>query len=151
MVKGICKGNCSSKEKIITNKHFFLCDNCNRKRLKKNKWKSKEDIIKEEVARVYKIIDANFDKCSGCGRKGALSHSHLIPKSLRKDLEANINNITLHCLVRTDGSEGCHSRWESNNPRKMFTLMDLEDNFLKIKELDLQYYQKLIHKLKFVE
>lgn len=97
----------------------------------------------KELNKVYKEIeDEREHKCSGCGRYDVpLSHSHLIPRSRRKDLITDKRNITYHCL--TIGTRrGCHDIWESKDKDM---LLDYFYNMNMIKELDKEYYH-LINK-----
>ena len=72
----------------------------------------KQTKINKALQRVYKLIaETRGHYCTGCGRHDVpLSHSHYIPRSRRKDLETDINNITYHCLS-IDGRKGCHDLW----------------------------------------
>ena len=60
----------------------------------------KQSAINRELKRVYKEMELTRGHyCTGCGRSDvALSHSHYIARSRRKDLETDPNNITYHCL-----------------------------------------------------
>jgi len=142
---GIC-ANCA-KEKIIVNNTKKLCLYCNNKRLKDNK-KDKVDKTNKlynKINKTYNEIDIEREQmCSGCGQQNHLSRSHIISRKHRKDLEADKNNIKLHCLQRADGSKGCHQRWEGTLEEKM-TLMDFEENMKYIKEIDIQHYNKIIN------
>lgn len=48
--------------------------------------------------------------CTGCGSQAMLSHSHIVPRSQEKSLEAVKANITYHCSK-------CHEKWEHSNDR----------------------------------
>ena len=99
---------------------------------------NKQKGIHKELKKVYKeIAEEREHKCTGCNRYDVpLSHSHLIPRSRRKDLTTNKKNITYHCL--TFGSRrGCHDIWESKD-RTM--LLDYFNNMAIVKELDNEYY-----------
>ena len=78
---------------------------------KVSKKQSKEN---RALQKVYKqIAEDRGHYCTGCGRGDiALRHSHIIPRSRRKDLELDKKNITYHCLDM-DGRKGCHTIWES--------------------------------------
>jgi len=75
-----------------------------------------------------------------------LSHGHLIRRSKRKDLELDPKNIVYDCLQREDGSEGCHTRFESMDWHKMNTLKDFDKRLAYIKSKDIQLYNKIISK-----
>ena len=99
---------------------------------------------KRRLSIIYKeIAEERGHYCSGCGRSDVpLSHSHIIPRSRRKDLTTNKKNITYHCL--TFGSRrGCHDIWESKD-RTM--LLDYFNNMSIIEELDREYYNLLKQK-----
>ena len=159
-----CKDN---KEKPLANKTKKLCEKHNKKRLSslenptnivkeaslterliKNsgikRISDKEKINREAYLLACKEIDKRINFCTGCGNPDNLSHSHLIPRSRRKDLESTIQNLTLHCLVRKDNSEGCHSLWESMDWIKMNKLFDFNENLSRVKELDINYYNKIL-------
>lgn len=83
------------------------------------------------------IAEEREHKCTGCGRYDVpLSHSHLIRKSWRKDLEACKENITYHCLSIGD-RKGCHEKWEDGGRG----LLDYDTNMEIIKRLDKVYYE----------
>ena len=107
---------------------------------------NKQRSINKKLKRVYEKISEERDHCcSGCGRYDVLlSHSHLIPRSKRKDLECEGRNIVYHCLS-IDGRIGCHQLWESNLEDKM-RLLDYHQNMDYIKEVDSKYYYLLINK-----
>lgn len=95
----------------------------------------------KELRKLNKVYDEialeREHKCTGCGRYDVpLSHSHLIPRSRRKDLITNKKNITYHCLSMGK-RKGCHSIWETSD---RVTLLDYFDNLETIKELDIDYY-----------
>ena len=98
----------------------------------------KEQTQKRKLKKVYKeIAEERGHYCTGCGRSDVpLRHSHLIPKSRRKDLETDKRNITYHCLDMGE-RKGCHTIWESKD-RCM--LLDYHKNLEKILEMDVEYY-----------
>ena len=53
-----------------------------------------------ELRKVYERMEQERGHyCTGCGRSDLpLSHSHIIPRSRRKDLVTDPLNITYHCL-----------------------------------------------------
>ena len=97
-------------------------------------------VTKTKLNKVYKeIAKERGHYCTGCGKPDGvvpLSHSHLIPRSRRKDLEADKLNITYHCLS-IDGRRGCHEIWES---RERVKLLDYHKNIEKILEMDVEYF-----------
>ena len=101
----------------------------------------KESKAKRLLKKVYQEIEQERGHfCTGCGRSDVpLSHSHLIPRSRRKDLEADKRNIQYHCMdsfART----GCHSIWESIDRDQ---LLDYHKNMEYILEVDPEYYYLL--------
>ena len=104
--------------------------------MKKESQKQKN--IKKQLIMVYKEIAEERDhSCSGCGRFDVpLSHSHLIPRSRRKDLVCDKRNIVYHCMGFGE-LKGCHSKWES---KERVELLDFQQNMEYIKEVDSEYY-----------
>ena len=100
---------------------------------------SKQQKINRELKRVYRIMsETRGHYCTGCGRSGTgLSHSHIIPRSRRPDLQTDINNITYHCLIGQYGSKGCHQMWESKDRVR---LLDYHKNMEYILQNDTTYY-----------
>ena len=100
----------------------------------------KQKAIKIKLIAVYKQIAEERDHyCTGCGRYDVpLSHSHYIPRSRRKDLETNINNITYHCLSIGE-TKGCHDLWDGNITDKK-KLLDFDDAMEYIKKTDKEFY-----------
>tara|TARA_R110001583_G_scaffold180966_1_gene338166 strand:+ start:209 stop:535 length:327 start_codon:yes stop_codon:yes gene_type:complete len=97
---------------------------------KQNKEKKKLKIIYNELA------SERGHYCSGCGRSDVpLSHSHIIPRSRRKDLVTDKRNITYHCL--SIERKGCHDMWETKDRVK---LLDYHKNMEYILEVDTEYY-----------
>ncbi len=79
--------------------------------------------------------------CTGCDGKKFLSHSHLVPRSYRKDLECVKANITYHCL---DFANGCHRKWEGMGAP---LLMDFLANMTYIWVTDPTYFWKKYYAL----
>ena len=100
----------------------------------------KQSKINKELKKVYsEIAETRGHYCTGCGRSDVpLSHSHYIPRSRRKDLETNRNNITYHCLSM-GGRKGCHDLWEGGVSDKQ-KLMDYHQAMEFILEQDTEYY-----------
>ena len=93
-----------------------------------------------ELKKIYKeIADERPHYCTGCGRGDvALSHSHIIPRSRRKDLVLDKRNITYHCLGDST-RKGCHQLWEGCIEDKQ-RLLDYHTNLEYILEVDTEYY-----------
>ena len=91
-----------------------------------------------KLSSVYtEIASERGHYCSGCGKSNVpLSHSHLIPRSRRKDLVTDKRNITYHCLSIGE-HKGCHDLWESKDRVK---LLDYHKNMEYILEVDTEYY-----------
>ena len=98
---------------------------------KQKKEKRRLSIIYNEIA------EERGHYCTGCGKTGNLSHSHLIPRSRRKDLITDKRNITYHCVIGPNGTKGCHQLWESKERTK---LLDYCKNMEYILEVDTEYY-----------
>lgn len=152
-------------DKPIVNRRHMLCNECNRKRLHPdtesfeikrqkqrialvNKYKPKPISIKQkqrniEITDTYREMARVRERmCTGCGTTQRLSHSHIIPRSRRKDLEANIDNLTYHCLSIGD-IRGCHDIWEHGTMEEKKSLYDFEQNMQYIKSVDEVYYRLL--------
>tara|TARA_R110000751_G_scaffold90246_1_gene177232 strand:- start:359 stop:712 length:354 start_codon:yes stop_codon:yes gene_type:complete len=96
-----------------------------------------------ELRKVYeRMAEERGHYCTGCGRSDVpLSHSHLIPRSRRKDLVLDPRNITYHCLDSGGGvsRKGCHQLWEGGVASKV-KLLDYHSNLEYILEVDAEYY-----------
>lgn len=94
--------------------------------------------INKELKIVYQqIADERGHYCTGCGRSDVpLSHSHIIPRSRRKDLTTATENITYHCLSM-GGRRGCHDIWDSADKHK---LLDYHKSMEYILTVDTEYY-----------
>ena len=172
--KGKCNG-CGLDDIYIVNKKYGLCNKCNYIRINGidaiNEKQQKNSLKRSEVNRSNKIkqksskqsiIDKEYEKikedfisklkdsdgyyCKGCGNPNNLSLSHLIRRSRDSSLTPVIENMTIHCLIRPDGSEGCHQRWETIS--KMWELQDFNDNMKMIRKIDPEYYWILMGKLR---
>ena len=76
------------------------------KRTPIRKKSKKQNAIDRELKKVYQeMSETRKPVCSGCGTWQYLTHSHIIPRSRRRDLVVDINNITYHCM-------NCHRKWE---------------------------------------
>jgi len=99
---------------------------------------NKQKKEKRRLSIIYdQIAEERGQYCTGCGRSTNLSHSHLIPRSRRKDLVTDKRNITYHCIVGPNGTKGCHQLWESKERTK---LLDYCKNMEYILEVDTEYY-----------
>ena len=103
-----------------------------------SKKQSKEN---RELSKVYKqMAEDKGHYCTGCGRGDVpLSHSHIIPRSRRKDLVTDPNNITYHCLGGGGKRKGCHELWEGCLEEKQ-RLLDYHASMEYILEVDTEYY-----------
>jgi len=102
----------------------------------------KQKIINKELKKVYKQMAINREHyCTGCNRYDIpLSHSHIIPRSRRKDLITDPRNITYHCLGEIGSNrKGCHQIWEGSIENKK-SLLDYHTNMEYILEVDTEYY-----------
>lgn len=100
--------------------------------------KSKKQIAKDkDLHKVYSAMDNGENIfCTGCGKTHELTHSHLLPRSLFKQHEANPVNLTYHCLT-------CHELWAT---LLMVDLLDYTDNMNKMKSLEPNYVKSLAQK-----
>lgn len=167
----ICKNGCI-KNCPIVNKKYDLCDHCNYFRLN---GKTKEEIYKErasskekkiytlkkskpnqisekqkssnkQIRETYAEIALTREKrCTGCATYYNLSHSHILSRKQRPDLQVEESNITYHCLSIGE-KEGCHQKWESQNYFKVIELADYLDLMQYVKDNDKEIYNKLIIK-----
>ena len=102
-----------------------------------NKISDKQKKEKRRLTIIYnQIAQERGHYCTGCGRSTNLSHSHIIPRSRRKDLVTDKRNITYHCLSIGE-HKGCHDMWESKERTK---LLDYCKNMEYILEVDTEYY-----------
>jgi hypothetical protein len=111
----------------------------------------KEQARKRKLSEVYKKIDNERDhKCSGCGQRDFLSHSHLITQK-NKTYQCDEQNIVFDCLQRIVldgfGNEGCHQRWESGKIEKLRTLINWRERVDYIKDKDSVMYNKVMVQL----
>jgi len=99
------------------------------------------------LTKVYnRIAETREHVCTGCGISGVpLSHSHIIPRSRRRDLICEIKNITYHCLT-LNGHIGCHTIWDDGTEAEKEMLLDYEINMKYIKSVDEQYYNLLLNR-----
>ena len=104
---------------------------------------AKQQKINRELNKVYKeLADERPHYCTGCGRGDVpLSHSHIIPRSRRKDLVCDKRNITYHSLG-VGNRKGCHELWEGSLEKKQ-GLLDYHSNLEYILEVDTEYYYLL--------
>jgi len=159
------KCDCGEKRPIVNRTHK-LCDEKNKERLNKNSGKPNKTLSQlmssstmsgigkslkrtpmKGISKKQKRISAEYkcttskmldgiQECSGCGWDDRLTHSHLIPRSRRRDLVSNEENIVYHCTE-------CHLTWES--PERI-NLNDYDKNMEVVKKLDEEYYEMLLMK-----
>lgn len=80
-------------------------------------------------------------ECAGCGTQRYLSHSHLIARGYRKDMEIIKENIVYHCL---DMANGCHTKWEGIGAP---LLRDFIPNMVYVFKSDPPYFWRKFHKI----
>jgi len=104
----------------------------------------KQQKINNKLRKVYKEIALTRPHyCTGCGRSDVpLSHSHIIPRSRRPDLQCDPENITYHCLGNTE-RKGCHQLYEGTKEEKQL-LLDYHKSLEYILEKDTEYYFLLV-------
>ena len=116
---------------------MIICQKTKQKRVDVKAISKKQKKLNRRLSIIYdQIAEERGHYCTGCGRTTNLSHSHLIPRSRRKDLVTDKRNITYHCLDMGE-RKGCHTIWESKD-RCM--LLDYHKNLEKILEMDVEYY-----------
>lgn len=166
----ITRGECKdcNKERYIVNKKYYLCDDCNYKRMHSGlskqevaqskapkerkikkyyiKPKKKEIKIKSALSelKTYKELEAIHNDeyfCKGCGISyPGLDKSHILSVGQRKDMELIGDNIQLMCRK-------CHMDWESWNIERMIKLHCFKENLEFIRQYDQETYNKLCTKL----
>ena len=121
--------------KNIANSFFCLCTNCNSKRLKSLKKTKKASQNDNNTFREQLRAADGLLSCKGCGlRADHLDVSHLIPISIRKDLEEDPSNMQMLCRT-------CHIKWE-HKKQGVGNLFCYQDNLTLIRNLDLQYFNR---------
>lgn len=103
------------------------------------KRRSQKKVIRDRKRKeaYAKFDETNDGVCQGCGLEKPGSHSHIIPISEAPELEAEIDNITWHCIQ-------CHKKYESHNIDIIRTMLDFEKNMNYIKCVRPLYYNRLI-------
>ena len=117
----------------------------NKPRTSVNKLSTKEAANKKRLHQVYEEIDKERESiCSGCGSSNVpLSHSHIISRHFRKDLECEKENIVFDCLTMGN-RKGCHDIWEhASQQEKMVKLLDYQQRMAYIYEKDRSLWQRL--------
>lgn len=67
-------------------------------------------LSKYKYRQLCEYINGRDQYCVNCGNPNNPSMSHVIRRSQGGD--DSPNNIVKHCVMRPDGSEGCHHRFE---------------------------------------
>lgn len=94
-----------------------------------------------------KFDQINIDKqyCWGCGKTHPLSRAHIIRKSLRKDLENDLNNIAYLCM---GDSNSCHRLWDDLTDIDRVKKMKCFDDFMSyIEKKDNLLFERLKNKI----
>lgn len=132
-----CK-ECNSS--YVVNRTHILCQYHNNIRLHGKPFPNKKPIrqkIKVNPNNAFrdKMRDSEgFLVCEGCGeRKKHLDVSHIIPVSLRKDLEEDERNRQMLCRK-------CHIIWEHGEKKDKEVLFCYNNNLNLMKQLDSKYY-----------
>lgn len=126
----------------ITNSFFSLCAICNKERLKGKK--QTIDKSKDKSGFAKSIKSTRFDgilyNCEGCGKnKVAVDCSHIIPVSLRKDLQFDKQNAHAFC-------RDCHNIWEHGSQEQQKALLTFDQDMEYIKSIDQHLYNRKIVK-----
>lgn len=111
-----------------------------KKKKRINNTSSKERSRKRDKNKAYEEIWLERSHvCEGCGSaSNPLSRSHLIPVGFNKSLEANKENIRLHCITFLN-NKGCHEKWEDGVLGEIDLMLDFEKNLQIIEKLDVSY------------
>lgn len=149
MAEAICTKCKELKE--IDNIKFMVCADCNDHKPKEKKWKPIKKVSEQGAKRnalkkaAYKIMDETADHiCSGCGSGSfPLSHSHIIPVSLRKDLENDPENIVYDCLSIGE-HRGCHDIWEHGELYEKEMLLNYQERIKIILKKDKKYFNQML-------
>ena len=99
------------------------------------------------LTRVYEeMVIERLHVCTGCGSKTMLTHSHIVPRSQEKSLEAVKENICYHCVE-------CHNRYEHSMERvfmkdfqaNMIYMFNNAQSFYWLRMFKMQqYWEKVI-------
>lgn len=110
---------------------------------KKKPVKRKSEKQKQEDIEYEKTKEAVWKRdgglCRGCRTSERLSFSHYIPRSHRKDLVTEVDNVALHCMS-FGGIKGCHTKHEDQEWDQM---LDGQIIIATMKRLDLQYFRRI--------
>lgn len=133
----ICKG-CGYK-RIIVNKKYYLCQECNRKRLhpekpikKIRKVSARKKVEHENLKQVYAEIEGN---CFFCGSPNNLTNAHIIRRSYSERLITDNRNI-VHACMR------CHNTFDNGTVEEIRQLPNLNKILKKMEQLDRFYYER---------
>lgn len=140
------------KKRVIVNKRHYLCDEKNKERLnnqsgdKEEKRKSVLQVSEKQKERllelkvVYEELRLEREqKCCCCDSK-EITHSHIIPRSRRKDLETDKENIVYDCMFH-------HKIWEHGSyEEKRKHIKNFDERMAYIKRVDIEYYNLLMIK-----
>ena len=94
----------------------------------------KKTIDKKKFKELILIRDK---KCVNCGTENGLTLSHIIPISLRKDLEYSKQNVCMMCFK-------CHTQYEGLNKSSFIENSILGTKFKK----QIEFYKKYRHQKK---
>jgi len=87
------------------------------------------------IKKIYnEISEEREHECESCLTSKNLSHSHIIPKSRRKDLEITKKNIIYQCI-------SCHFEWENGSDKRR--LINYDKMMEYINSVDSEYYNLL--------
>lgn len=116
-----------------------------RKSIRKTSEKQQVSNIKVRQAKT-RVMQKHLDLygyffCKSCGTKeDIINVSHLVPIGYNKSLEANEDNLTLHC------QHGCHPKWERLT-EEIKDFKDFKELLSRVKRLDESYYNKILSKI----
>ncbi len=124
----------------VVNRTYKLCQYHNNIRLHGKPFPIKKPIKQKKKMNLNNSIREEMRDsdglltCEGCGlRRKHLDVSHLIPISIRKDLEEDNRNLQPLC-------RDCHVIWEHGEKKDKEILICYNNNLNLIKQLDMKYY-----------
>ena len=104
-------------------------------------------ISTKDLKTTYNEISDREQFCSGCGQNQYLSRSHIIRRSLDRQLIADPDNIVFDCTYRLEadefGNKGCHERWESMEIKQMLTLNNFKQRLDYVEKHNLNLFNKI--------
>lgn len=107
------------------------------------KKKKAKHIISQNKALRISLVGA---RCESCGLEAPLDWSHLIPISVRPDLETEYENGCLHCSDR-NGGYGCHEALEHLKGDRIKKFKNLDYILSYLLKTDTKRYNLVVSKI----